>query len=140
MKALSQRRRHPLAAFALLLMALLVTGGIYAAASTANEAQAQTTTFTADDVEECSKRFSANCASCHGKDYNTPIDPSYPKLAGQHRDYLEHSLVAYQRGADGANGRGNAIMAAQAKPLSRQDIANIAAYLNSLPGTLVLRR
>jgi cytochrome c553 len=81
-----------------------------------------------------------NCASCHGKDYNTPIDPSYPKLAGQHRDYLEHSLVAYQRGADGANGRGNAIMAAQAKPLSRQDIANISAYLNSLPGSLVLRR
>ena len=81
-----------------------------------------------------------NCASCHGKDYNTPIDPSYPKLAGQHRDYLAHALVAYQRGADGANGRGNAIMAAQAKPLSQQDIANIAAYLNSLPGTLVLRR
>jgi cytochrome c553 len=81
-----------------------------------------------------------NCAACHGKDYNTPIDPSYPMLAGQHRDYLEHALIAYQRGADGANGRGNAIMGAQAKPLSHQDIANIAAYLNSLPGTLVLRR
>ncbi len=81
-----------------------------------------------------------NCASCHGKDYNTPIDPGYPKLAGQHRDYLEHSLIAYQRGATGANGRGNAIMGAQAKPLSRQDIVNIAAYLNSLPGTLVVRR
>ena len=81
-----------------------------------------------------------NCASCHGKDYNTPIDPGYPKLAGQHRDYLEHARVAYQRGADGANGRGNAIMAAQAKPLSRQDITNIAAYLNSLPGSLVLRK
>ncbi len=66
MKALSQRRRHPLAAFALLLMALLVTGGIYAAASTANQAQAQATTFTADDVEEGSKLFVANCASCHG--------------------------------------------------------------------------
>ncbi|MET0961347.1 MAG: c-type cytochrome [Noviherbaspirillum sp.] len=81
-----------------------------------------------------------NCASCHGKDYNTPIDPGYPKLAGQHRDYLAHALVAYQRGGTGANGRGNAIMSAQAKPLSRQDIDNIAAYLNSLPGTLVLRR
>ena len=81
-----------------------------------------------------------NCASCHGKDYNTPIDPGYPKLAGQHRDYLAHTLVAYQRGATGANGRGNAIMSAQAKPLSRQDIDNIAAYLSSLPGTLVLRR
>ena len=81
-----------------------------------------------------------NCASCHGKDYNTPIDPGYPKLAGQHRDYLEHALVAYQRGADGPNGRGNAIMSAQARPLSRQDISNIAAYLNSLPGSLVLRK
>jgi cytochrome c553 len=81
-----------------------------------------------------------NCASCHGKDYNTPIDPGYPKLAGQHRDYLAHALVAYQRGSDGPNGRGNAIMGAQAKPLSHQDILNIAAYLNSLPGTLVLHR
>lgn len=81
-----------------------------------------------------------NCASCHGKDYNTPIDPSYPKLAGQHQDYLENSLVAYKRGGDGANGRGNAIMGAQAKPLSRQDIQNIAAYLHSLPGSLVLRK
>lgn len=81
-----------------------------------------------------------NCAACHGADYNTPIDPSYPKLAGQHKDYLELALIAYQRGADGANGRGNAIMGGVAKPLSRQDIKNIAAYLNSLPGSLVLRK
>ncbi len=81
-----------------------------------------------------------NCASCHGADYNKPIDPSYPKLAGQHRDYLEVALIAYQRGGDGANGRGNAIMQAQVKPLSREEIRNIAAYLNSLPGELVLRK
>ncbi|HEX7634442.1 MAG TPA: cytochrome c [Noviherbaspirillum sp.] len=81
-----------------------------------------------------------SCASCHGKDFNSPIDPSYPKLAGQHQDYLEHALIAYQRGKDGANGRGNAIMGAQAKPLSHQDIRNIAAYLHSLPGALVLRK
>jgi len=88
--------------------------------------------------EEAAKKY--NCASCHGADYNTPIDPSYPKLAGQHRDYLEHSLLAYQRGAGGANGRGNAIMGAQVKPLSKKDIKDIAAYLNSLPGTLVLKK
>ena len=81
-----------------------------------------------------------SCASCHGKDFNSPIDPSYPKLAGQHQDYLEHALIAYQRGKDGANGRGNAIMGAQAKPLSHQDIRNIAAYLHSLTGSLVLRK
>ena len=28
-----------------------------------------------------------NCASCHGANYNEPIDPSYPKLAGQHKAY-----------------------------------------------------
>jgi cytochrome c553 len=81
-----------------------------------------------------------NCFACHGKDYNTPIDPSYPKLAGQHADYLEHAMIGYKRGGDGPNGRGNAIMGAQVKPLSRQDIQNIAAYLHSLPGSLVLRK
>jgi len=83
-----------------------------------------------------------NCASCHGKDYNTPIDPTYPKLAGQHAEYLEHALLAYQRGgtAVNANGRGNAIMGAQAKPLSRKDVADIAAYLHSLPGSMVTRK
>ena len=80
-----------------------------------------------------------NCAACHGKDYNSPIDPSYPKLAGQHKDYLAHALTAYKRG-DGPNGRNNAIMTGQVKPLSNQDIADLAAYLHSLPGTLVIER
>ena len=80
-----------------------------------------------------------NCASCHGADYNSPIDPSYPKLAGQHSDYIEHALVAYQRG-NGANGRGNAIMGGMAKPLSKKEISDIAAYLASLPGSLVVRK
>ena len=80
-----------------------------------------------------------SCAACHGKDFGTPIDPGYPKLAGQHKDYLEHALTAYKRG-DGANGRANAIMAGQVKPLSTQDIKDLAAYLGSLPGTLVVRR
>lgn len=80
-----------------------------------------------------------NCFACHGKDFNSPIDPTYPKLAGQHKDYLEHALTAYKRG-DGANGRNNAIMGAQVKALSDQDIRDIAAYLHSLPGTLVSHR
>ena len=86
---------------------------------------------------ELAKKY--NCASCHGADYNKSIDPSYPKLAGQHADYLAHALTAYKRG-EGANGRNNAIMGAQVKPLSNKDIADLAAYLHSLPGTLVLQR
>jgi cytochrome c553 len=80
-----------------------------------------------------------SCFACHGKDYNTPIDPSYPKLAGQHKDYLVHALTAYKRG-DSANGRSNAIMTGQVKPLSNQDIQDLAAYLHSLSGTLVNHR
>ncbi|MBI3284376.1 MAG: cytochrome c [Burkholderiales bacterium] len=82
----------------------------------------------------------SNCASCHGKDFSSPIDPTYPKLAGQHADYIAQALKAYQRGADAANGRGNAIMGAQVKALSNTDIQNIAAYLHSLPGSLVLKK
>lgn len=81
-----------------------------------------------------------NCAACHGKDFSTPVDPAYPKLAGQHADYLAQALKAYRRGAEGANGRGNAIMGGQAKALSDADVQNIAAYLHSLPGSLVLQK
>lgn len=80
-----------------------------------------------------------SCATCHGKDFNTPIDPSYPRLAGQHKDYLVHALTAYKRG-DAPNGRNNAIMTAQVKLLNDKDIQDLAAYLHSLPTALVVQR
>jgi cytochrome c553 len=81
-----------------------------------------------------------NCASCHGANFSTPIDPTYPKIAGQHQDYIVQALKAYQRGVNGTNGRGNAIMGAQVTALSNADINNIAAYLSSLPTELVLKK
>ncbi|MET0856907.1 MAG: cytochrome c [Telluria sp.] len=87
--------------------------------------------------EALAKKY--NCAACHGADYTKAIDPSYPKLAGQHYDYLAHALKTYKRG-DGPNGRSNPIMAGQVKPLSDKDIADIAAYLSSLPSSLVTHR
>lgn len=87
--------------------------------------------------EALAKKY--NCAACHGADYNKPIDPSYPKLAGQHADYLKQAMVAYKRGA-GAHGRNNPIMIGQVQPLSNSDMADIAAYLHSLPSGLVLKR
>jgi cytochrome c553 len=80
-----------------------------------------------------------SCATCHGKDFNSPIDPSYPKLAGQHVSYLEHALTAYKRGEAGY-GRNNPIMVGQAKVLSDKDVKDLAAYLHSLPATLVLQK
>ena len=35
------------------------------------------------------------CASCHGADAKTSVLPTYPILAGQHADYLLHSLRSY---------------------------------------------
>nr|WP_274708067.1 cytochrome c [Arthrobacter sp. H16F315] len=46
-------------------MGLLVTGGLYAVATTVNQAKA-TTSFSANDAEEGGKLFAANCATCHG--------------------------------------------------------------------------
>jgi len=77
----------------------------------------------------------AVCAACHGKDGNTPIDPSYPKLAGQHPDFLVRALTDYKTGS-----RKNAVMAGQAQGLSKADIDNLAAYYASLPGSLSTRR
>ena len=69
------------------------------------------------------------CQSCHGKTGNESIDPSYPKLAGQHEDYLVHSLKAYKYGD-----RENAVMVTFASQLSEQDIEDIAAYYAAQTG------
>lgn len=84
-----------------------------------------------------------NCASCHGADAKTSVDPAYPILAGQHADYLAHALKAYQRGAAGAtvaNSRKNPIMGAFAVQLSVKDIQDVSAWLASLPSDLAVRQ
>lgn len=96
--------------------------------------------FAGANIEAGKKLATDKCVACHGVNLNEPIDPSYPKLAGQHKDYLVQALKAYKRGAATANGRSNAIMEGQAKELSNADIENIAAYLHSLPGSLVLKK
>jgi cytochrome c553 len=74
------------------------------------------------------------CASCHGANYNKPIDPSYPKLAGQHGDYLYVALKAYKTEGNAKVGRNNAIMSAQVKQFSLAELRAMAEYLSSLPG------
>ncbi len=89
----------------------------------------------AGDAAKGREKAEQACAACHGKDGNTPIDPSYPKLAGQHADYLVRALLDYK-----SEQRKNAIMVAQAKGLSRADIDNLSAFYASLPGTLSHKR
>jgi cytochrome c553 len=92
---------------AFMLAALLACGGAAAADRAAGE-----------------KLAAERCAACHGKDYNTPVDPSYPKLGGD-----------YHSGA-----RKNPVMGGIAKTLTPQDMRNLAAYLGSLPGPLTHKK
>ena len=75
------------------------------------------------------------CATCHGADFNTPISADIPRLAGQHADYLARVLSDYKSGA-----RKNAVMNGQAAALSPQDMQDLAAYFQSLTGSLKVIR
>jgi cytochrome c553 len=78
----------------------------------------------------------ANCASCHGVNFSKPIDPSYPKLGGQHADYLLVALKSYKVDNNAKVGRGNAIMAGMAKQYTNAELKVLANYLSSLDGDL----
>jgi cytochrome c553 len=76
------------------------------------------------------------CASCHGANFSKPIDPSYPKIAGQHADYLFASLRAYKTEGNPRVGRANAIMGGQVKQFTVPELKLLANYIGSLPGQL----
>ena len=76
------------------------------------------------------------CASCHGANYSKPIDGSYPKLAGQHADYLYVALKAYKTEGNPNVGRSNAIMAGQVKQFSNVELKAMANYIGALPSDL----
>jgi cytochrome c553 len=78
----------------------------------------------------------ANCAACHGANFSTPIDPSYPKIGGQHADYLYVALKAYKNESNAIVGRGNAVMAGMAKQYSNAELKQLANYLASVQGDL----
>ncbi|MCF8204841.1 MAG: cytochrome c4 [Methylotenera sp.] len=76
------------------------------------------------------------CVSCHGANFSKPIDPSYPKLAGQHADYLTVALKAYKTEKNNNVGRSNGVMAGQVKQFSNAELKAIASYIGSLPTEL----
>lgn len=68
------------------------------------------------------------CASCHGADGNSAVG-DFPKLAGQHTDYLIKSMQGYKNGT-----RKNAVMAPMAANLSQRDMEDLAAYFSQQQG------
>lgn len=78
---------------------------------------------------EAGKTKAATCAACHGVNGNAPV-AMYPKLAGQHSDYIVKQLKDFKSGA-----RKDPIMMGMVMGLSEADMADIAAYYQSLPVT-----
>lgn len=76
------------------------------------------------------------CVSCHGDSFSKPVDPSYPKIAGQHADYLYVALKAYKTENNPQVGRSNGVMGGVAKQFSNAELKELAAYVSSLPGEL----
>jgi cytochrome c553 len=60
--------------------------------------------------------------ACHGPQGNSG-NPDWPKLAGQHANYLARQLQAFKSGA-----RKDPLMGPQAVALSDDDINDLAAY------------
>jgi cytochrome c553 len=76
------------------------------------------------------------CVTCHGDNFSKPLDPSYPKIAGQHADYLFVALKSYKAEAHSKTGRNNAIMGGVVQQFSNAELKELANYLGKLPTDL----
>ena len=79
------------------------------------------------------------CASCHGANYSSPIDPSYPKIAGQYADYLYVALKSYKVQNNQIIGRNNAIMGGIVQQYTLRELREMANYIASLEGEMATR-
>ncbi|WP_425973737.1 c-type cytochrome [Tepidimonas sp. HKU78] len=79
------------------------------------------------------------CVSCHGANFSKPIDPSYPKIAGQHADYLYVALKSYKVEGNPYIGRNNAIMGGIVQQFSNAELKQMANYLASIKGELTVK-
>jgi cytochrome c553 len=76
------------------------------------------------------------CVSCHGDNFSKPVDPSYPKIAGQHKDFLFVALKSYKVENQSTWGRSNGVMGGIAKQFSNAELKALSAYVGSLDGDL----
>ncbi len=76
------------------------------------------------------------CSSCHGANLNTPVVPTYPKIAGQYKDYLYVSLKSYKQDGQPTWGRANGVMGGIAKQFTLAELKELSAYISSQPGEL----
>jgi ubiquinol-cytochrome c reductase cytochrome c subunit len=124
-KKLSARRRHPLAAVVVLLLALAATGGLYAAFAPASKAQADTTAQSLA-IDEGKKLYSVGCASCHGTGGQGSSDG--PSLVG-----VGAAAVDFQVGTGRMPAQQPGAQIPRKKVIySQAEIDQLAAYIASL--------
>lgn len=83
-------------------------------------------TFAGDAAKGKTVYNTKACMGCHGPDGKSMV-PTYPKLAGQHAQYIVKQLKEFKAGK-----RSDPTMAAMAAPLTDADMDNVAAYLASV--------
>ena len=76
------------------------------------------------------------CVSCHGDNFSKPVDPGYPKIAGQHKDFLFVALKSYKVENQATWGRSNGVMGGIAKQFSNAELKALANYIGAQPGEL----
>lgn len=76
------------------------------------------------------------CTSCHGANLSKPIDPAYPKIAGQYADYLYVALRSYKINDKPMIGRSHPVMAGIAKQFSDKEMKVLADHVASLPSEM----
>ena len=72
------------------------------------------------------RAMARTCAPCHGL-LGLSNQPEIPNLAGQPPAYITAQLRAFRAGT-----RRNEVMAVMAKPLTDDEIANLAAWFSSI--------
>lgn len=76
---------------------------------------------------DAGKAKAITCAACHGSAGNS-VNPLWPNIAGQGAPYLLTQLQAFKAGT-----RSDPLMTSQAMLVSDQDMADLAAYFETLP-------
>lgn len=131
--------KSPLLAIALLAatatLAACSPGDQAAGGHAAAEAPATSSAGLPEGHAAAGEQLATTCTACHGAQGNAPITPAYPKIGGQYSDYIAHSLQMYRSGQRGGSPTAD-IMAAQAKALTDQQIADLAAYFGAQPSQL----
>lgn len=125
MKALAARRQDRRAPIVLLLLALLLTGGLYAVLAPTS-AGATTVKADASDIATGEKLFQANCATCHGP--SAAGTASGPSLIG-----VGAAAVDFQVGTGRMPAQMNGPQI-EAKPVQfeQEQINQLAAFVASL--------